>query len=70
MSNERHHDPKNTLQDIKQVAERLNVSERAFSRLVASGKAPTPVRIGRCVRWDGKEIEQWIADGCPKRDRR
>lgn len=67
MTNTQHQHPGKRLLTIKEVADTLTVSQRAFRRLVDSGKAPTPVRLGRSVRWESNAIEQWIAEGCPKR---
>ena len=67
MSNEQQRNPEKKLLSIKQVAALLGVAERTVSRLVDRRQAPTPVRLGRCVRWEREAIEQWIADGCPKR---
>ena len=35
----------------REVAKMLGVSERTVLRLTESGVLPTPVRIGRSVRW-------------------
>ena len=48
------------------VAEILDISVRTLWRLRATGKLPTPVRLGGSVRWRAKEIETWVAEGCPK----
>jgi excisionase family DNA binding protein len=50
-----------------ELARLLDLSIRTISRMNASGKIPKPVRVGRSVRWRRKEIEEWIAAGCPKR---
>ena len=67
VSNEQQRNPDKKLLSIKQLAALLGVAERTVSRLVDRRQAPTPVRLGRCVRWEREAIEQWIADGCPKR---
>ena len=41
------------------------VSGRHFRRLVESGAAPLPVRLGRLVRWQKSLLLGWIASGCP-----
>ena len=51
----------------KELAQRLGISLRHMRRLQAAGKAPSPVRLGRCVRWPVAEIEAWIAAGAPHR---
>ena len=44
-----------------ELAERLGVSERHIRRMDSSGELPTPIHIGRCVRWPIAEIEAWLA---------
>lgn len=48
------------------VARMLDVSARQVWRLLAGGRIPRPVKIGRSVRWRSAELREWIADGCPK----
>ena len=50
--------------DAKAAAALLSLSPRHFYRLVNSGHAPAPLRLGRSVRWPRQAIEGWIADGC------
>ncbi len=38
-------------------------------KLVSTGKAPRPVKLGRLARWRRDELEAWIADGCPSRQK-
>jgi predicted DNA-binding transcriptional regulator AlpA len=42
----------------------LGVSRRSWWRFVAEGRAPKPIRLGRCVRWRLAELRDWIATGC------
>lgn len=42
----------------------VGVSRRSWWRFVAEGKAPKPIRLGRCVRWRVVEIRNWISRGC------
>lgn len=42
----------------------VGVSRRSWWRFVSDGKAPKPIRLGRCVRWRVAEIRHWIANGC------
>lgn len=44
-----------------ELAERLSVSVRHIRRMDSSGELPSPIRIGRCVRWSVAEIEAWLA---------
>lgn len=45
---------------LPEVAVMVGMAERTFRRLVDSGKAPTPLRINRMVRWERKAIEAWV----------
>ncbi len=45
----------------QQAAESLAISPRKLWSLTASGEIPH-VRIGRCVRYDFADLQQWIAD--------
>lgn len=42
----------------------VGVSRRSWWRFVAEGRAPKPIRLGRCVRWRLLEIRDWIRGGC------
>lgn len=53
------------LLDVKQVAGLLNCSARHVYRLSDGGNMPRPIKLGRLVRWNVQELEQWIAAGCP-----
>ena len=52
---------------VKQIAKLLVLSPRTIYRLAAEDRMPAPVRVGRSVRWDTKDIEAWLAAGCPRR---
>lgn len=49
------------LVDAKACAAYLNISERTWLRLVANGKAPAPVKVGRLTRWRIAELEAYVA---------
>ena len=55
-----------SLLNVEQIAEILGCSTRHVRRLTDMGKFPSPVRLNSLVRWPRAEIEQWIADGCPR----
>lgn len=42
----------------------VGVSRRSWWRFVGQGRAPKPIRLGRCVRWRLAEIRAWIENGC------
>lgn len=51
--------------DVEAFAGLLGVSTRHLRRLVDAGKAPQPVRLGGCVRWNRDTVTGWLNDGCP-----
>ena len=53
--------------DVSELAKRLSVSKRTIWRLDARGAIPSPLRLGKTVRWRDQDIEDWIAAGCPNR---
>lgn len=56
--------------DARDAARLLGVSRSTFWAMLSAGRIPTPVfRAGRVVRWDRREIEQWVSSGCPSVDR-
>lgn len=52
-----------------ELAAFLGVSRATVCRMNASGKLPRPIRFNRAVRWDCWTIEEWLAAGCPPRDK-
>jgi excisionase family DNA binding protein len=63
----------NHLLTTKQLASLLGVSERHIFRQQAAGRLPSPIRIGRCVRWnpdDFQELFNALKNGKPWRPRR
>jgi excisionase family DNA binding protein len=53
----------------EELAGELQISERTLWRLLSSGQLIEPIRIGRSVRWRREEVERWIANSCPPRDK-
>ena len=49
----------------KDVADMLQISVRHLHRLKSRGDVIPPVKIGKLTRWNLKEVEQWIRNGCP-----
>lgn len=58
------------LLDVEQVATLCQFSPRHVLRMANAGKMPSPLKVGRCVRWSRRAIETWIADGCRGSSRR
>ena len=52
--------------DVDACASRYGISARTWARLVDSGRAPQPVKLGRLVRWAVADLEQWEANGCKR----
>ncbi len=52
------------LLDCREVSLALGLSDRTLRRLVDSGKAPQPIRIGHSIRWPAGQIKAWIDGGC------
>jgi len=51
----------------QRLAKMLSISKRTVHRLDSSGRLPKPFRLGGSVRWNRREIENWIKAGCPVR---
>lgn len=51
------------------LATLLGISRRHLLALHSQGKIPSPVHLGRSVRWDVDEVRAWLAAGAPDRDR-
>jgi excisionase family DNA binding protein len=55
------------LMTADQLATALQISKRSIWRLCDERKIPEPIRLGGAVRWRVKEVEAWLASGCPRR---
>jgi excisionase family DNA binding protein len=53
----------------KQAAKLLKVSERTLWRIQQTGEMPSPIRIGRAVRWNLEKLKKWVEEGCPASSR-
>jgi len=52
--------------DFKSVCALLSIGQTHFFNLREAGKFPIrPIRLGRAVRYDRRQVEQWIGAGCP-----
>ena len=49
----------------RQAARLCGISRSQLHNLRASGKFPQPVKLGRCTRWNRRELEAWLAAGAP-----
>lgn len=50
---------------VDQLARIFKISRATVYRLLASGRLPRGRRLNRCRRWSRREIEAWMAEGCP-----
>lgn len=62
--------PDTALLSVDDVSTYLTCSTRHVRRMADSGAMPRPIKLGSLVRWRRLDIERWIADGCPRCDRR
>jgi excisionase family DNA binding protein len=46
--------------DVHEMALRLGCTERTVWRLEAKGLIPAARRVGKVVRWDRDEVEDWL----------
>jgi predicted DNA-binding transcriptional regulator AlpA len=61
--------PASFLVDSREASRLCGLGKTAWYALLAAGRCPLPVRLGRAVRWNRAELEAWAAAGCPARDR-
>ena len=54
---------------VPDAANLAGVSTRTFWKLIAEGRTPEPVRIGRSVRLRASDVDLWLRLGCPNRAR-
>lgn len=52
---------------VGDVARMLHISVRQVWRLHSTGRLPSPVRLGCCIRWRVDEIRAFVEAGCPSR---
>ena len=55
--------------DIKSLATMLGRSSRSIYRDDAAGRMPRPIKLGGSKKWRQAEIREWIAAGCPNRQK-
>jgi excisionase family DNA binding protein len=54
----------NGLIGIRDVAKLLGCSERHVTNLVREGRIPSPIKLGRLVRWSQQQLAAWIEGEC------
>lgn len=56
------------LLSVEDSAELLGIGRTLFYSMHSSGRlGPLPVKLGRRVLWNRKELEAWVEAGCPAR---
>lgn len=55
------------LLNVSELAQQLAVSKRTIWWMVAAGKCPSPISLGRAKRWLAREVQAWVQHGCPAR---
>ncbi|MGF1635239.1 MAG: helix-turn-helix transcriptional regulator [Phycisphaerae bacterium] len=50
------------------AASYCGVTPAAWRKLDASGRCPSPIKLGRTLLWRRADLDRWITDGCPARD--
>ena len=58
-------DERPPLIDVKEFAAKLSCNPKHVRRMADSGRCPPAIRLGGLRRWSRKEVDDWIADGCP-----
>ncbi len=53
------------LLNVRDVAQRMNLSTRAIWNYRDIGFMPKALKVGGSVRWREKDIDAWIQAGCP-----
>ena len=53
----------------REAAKLLGISERTLWGMSHAEETPSPIRIGRNVRWSIEELRAWTRNGCPPRSR-
>jgi len=58
------------LLSAEHAADLLDVSVRHFYALHSSGRlGPLPIRLGRRTLWRRSDLEAWVQNGCPAREK-
>jgi excisionase family DNA binding protein len=50
---------------VKQAAELLNVGRSRIYTMQSLGQIPLAIRFGSSIRWNKRELLDWIQEGCP-----
>jgi len=50
---------------IQEMAAIVNCSVGTVYTMKAYGRVPPPIRLGRLLRWDPREVQKWLDNRCP-----
>ncbi len=53
---------------VTDMAKELKISARQVWKMLSRGDLPSPIKLGRSVRWRSAEIARWLEAGAPKRE--
>jgi predicted DNA-binding transcriptional regulator AlpA len=53
------------LLNVRQVVDFLNVGVSHIHSMRSSGQIPLSIKLGSSVRWNKRELLDWIQEGCP-----
>lgn len=63
-------DPAPLLLSAERAAGLLGIGARFFWTLHTTGElGPEPIKLGRRLLWSRFDLERWVADRCPHRER-
>lgn len=57
------------LVDVNEAARLLSVSRTTIFKLINADQFLPPIRLGRALRWNFRELEAWVDANCPPRHR-
>ncbi len=58
-------DTETMLIDARAAWTLCGLSKSSWYKNLSAGRVPRPVKIGGALRWRRRELEEWIASGCP-----
>ncbi len=53
---------------VNGLAKELKISARQVWKMLSRGDLPSPIKLGRSVRWRAAEIAGWLDAGAPTRE--
>ncbi len=53
---------------VHDAAAICGIKRSLFLNMVATGRAPAPLKLGRRTLWRRSDLDSWITAGCPARD--